>query len=315
MIDRRFEIGAAQLSFLGRSTFTQVPRWTTDDFVRIADDIGIDGYEWHPTKNMTSAHEIHDGNVKRNFKRRVLSGHQSYLGEKTLLDIGKSIIAKPGQLPLIVSSFIFLPHSVDSLQDIAQLQEVVGRQLPVVIYPTEDNSSQNEALASFGDRIFQPTQQVMDEWGVKTIQELVEIYPYKGFDGICFDTTHSRKLGGVDLRQNTEAVKLILKHTKEVHIRPGALDMQSYYHQQDPLGDLRQLVGDDENAWYPQFIKTIAANWQGGRVITEIPTQALEALHAEQKGVNVSKMSVDILIGYHKKAVNNLGKYLTTTEV
>jgi hypothetical protein len=314
MIDRRFKLGMAQFSLLGKSTITAVPRLTTDEFAQIKEDLGIDGYEWHPTKNMTSSHEINNGNIRGNFRESILSAHQSYLGQRTLFDVGKAISQKPGQWPLIVGSYVFLPYSVDSLQNIVTLQEVVGKKLPVVIYPTEDNSSQSSSLNSFGERLFQPTQEVMNIWGVKTIEELLEMYPDKGMDGICLDTTHSRILANIDLRKDLRALKLVLRHTKEIHIRPGALDMQSHYNQKDPLGDLRQLLGNDENAWYPMFIKSISGSWEGGRIITEVQTQALEAFHKETYGKDVA-VNLDIILYYHKQITDNLGRYLTSTEV
>lgn len=310
MKDRRFEIGAAQISFLGPSTLLKVCSWTTEAFGEYAKDMGYDGYEWHPTRNMVSSREMNRG--KKNQSLEILSAHQSFRSERTLYDVVRAVKETPERGALLLASFLFLPYRPDSLNHIERLQDAVNKKLPVVLYPPKDPNEDSGVQRGFGHNLFQPTQEVMDIWEVKTIEELIKAYPHKGYDGFCFDTTHSAVLGGIDLRDNASALRLVLEHTQEVHIRPGALDMQFKYNQKDPLADLRQFIGGNKDLWFPQYLANIAENWKGGFVITEVQASAINALHKEGSGKD---MTIDQLMDYHRQIIENLDKYFTRTEI
>lgn len=300
----RFTFETASLNFLDKSTITSTYWWTAGRYTDASKRANYHGLEWHPLSvRVPAGLQVESGIVGENFKRSILSAHQSFRGERNI----RQVYRHPNKL-MALASYFLLPYSTDSLGNLERLQKVVGRDLPVILSPPVGDLEETGMLyRPFGERLFQPTTEVMKRWNVGSIDGLIEEYQLRGYDGFCFDTVHSRVLRAVDLGKDTDGLRRVLEHTREVHLSAGRTDMNWYYRNPDPLSDLRELVGS-EGGEFSNFVRDIANNWSGGAVVTEIPASSIFQLARERSDFGGGVNKIPLLLDYHRRVTNSLNK-------
>lgn len=133
--------------------------------LQIALDSGYDGIELFGIKRQ---------NLYCVNSNQILSLHQSFQRFRFSHVFSSYLLARA----------IFLPHQYNDFN----LLEETSRNLwgkPTVLY--HDAPASN----AFTQREIQIQPHVFEAWGVGSMQDFIEVAKQKGFDGICFDTTHS----------------------------------------------------------------------------------------------------------------------------
>lgn len=279
---------------------TRVPHtvlWTADKFVTIAKECGYDGVEWHPIP-APSGTQMKFGLVSDEVKNAISSVHQSTPNQPTFMAAWNN----PKRF-IAVLYYIFLPGTKTSLNFLEHIQKVVGRSLPMVLYPPL-TGGESGTDRDFGEKLFQPTPEVMHAWKVKTARQLIKQSLSKGYTGFCLDTFHMRAkpFRGISLNPWQNNLKTLLEFTKEIHISAGRTDFyQTKIDSQQELGDLIKGKGNSDITKILEAIKKY--NWEGP-VVIETPAEGLFLLDKSLRP------SVDLLVNYHKKIINTVRSIL-----
>lgn len=205
-----------------------------------------------------------------------------------------------------MASYIMFPERVNSIEGLERLQRILGRELPIVLYPSnpEEESGTDRR---FSEKLFQPTPEVMYNWGVKTVEELIGEANKRGYSGFCLDLFHIRgeDIEGVGLNPWQETLPQLLPHTKEIHISAGRGDIrQKRIDTKQELEDLLKGKGDSELL---DIIRLIRESKWTGQVVTEIPAVSLHNIRTK-RGLFAS---VKDLIHDHRKIVGNIQDMLS----
>lgn len=270
--------------------------WPVGAFVDTVKESGYRGLEWHLLRGIVAGVQMKAGLVSQYSKDAILSLHQSYRSENSW----KEAWGHPNR-SLATMSYILLPERVSSINELEQLQRVVGKELPVVLYPPNPEE-ESGTHRHFAEKTFQPTPEVMHRWQVKTPEELVAEAYKRGYTGLCIDLFHMRALhvDGVGLNPWQETLPQLLPHTQEIHVAAGRVDIkQSHIDTEQELKDLLNSKGNTELL---RMLKAIRESRWTGRVVTEIPAVALHAARTNRSSFS----SIKDLIEDHKRIVGNI---------
>lgn len=288
---QKMELDTAILNYLGLATIytTLLP---IDAFIDIASESGYSGLEYHPLKGIPGI-SINHGKISEPDKIKSL--HEGFRGEKTIFDA----LRHPNKA-LALQAYMALPYGPTSVRELDRLQEIVGKKLDIVLYPktTLFDEAALGRHTNFGENTYQPTKEVMEMWGVTTIDEMIKKGESLGYTGITYDTSHSRTISPWQ-----EHLPQLLEQgvIKEVHLSAGRTDM-GYAKTVEELGDLLFGTKKTELLQMLQAIKD--SDWQG-RVITEIPINAIKDVRKRGAIVTPKQMIDD-----HRRIVDNTGAIL-----
>lgn len=269
-------------------------------FADIANDAGYDGgLEWHPVRGLAAGLQVQAGLLNRYEKSSITSLHQSWRSEKSL---GEAWRASNRYVAMF--SYALLPEKTDSLDNLEHLQKLVGRELPVVLYVPEGDE-ESGTTRDYGEKLFQPTAQVLQDWKVNSVEELISETYKRGYTGFCIDLFHLRThtSAGASLDPWQDTLSALLPHTKQIHVAAGRVDI----HQQhiDTEAELRDLLhGTHYSELVDMLVMVADQNWSG-RVVTEIPAMAL---HSQRK--NSGRFTtIPQLVQDHKQIVENVNAF------
>lgn len=296
--NKQFEISASLLNFFDKSVI-YTAFWPVNAFTDTVLSAGYKGIEWHPVRGIRAGIEMKIGAVSKSSRDTIVSLHQSYRGEKNL----KQVLQHPNKL-LAGMAYILLPEIDSSLSDLQSFQELVGRNLPVVLYDREHSNNQSLRLM-FGERLIQPDPGLMERWqSIDCINFTKQLYE-RGFTGICLDLFHMREIrNGFGIKSWQDALPILLPHTKEVHVSVGRID--SSQKRIDTIGELQSLLTKNGNSEIIRMLKEIKKLKWSGRVVTEIPAASLKLVQ-NAKGLFTSKKD---LIETHARIVENIQEIL-----
>lgn len=270
--------------------------WPVEAFVDTIQKSGYRGLEWHPLRGIFAGAQMSLGLVSKHSKDAVRSLHQSYRSEKSLREAWHH----PNR-SLAMISYVLLPERVSSLNDLERLQRVVGRELPVVLYP-ENPGEESGTSRKFAEKTFQPTPEVMHRWNVKTVEELATEAYKRGYTGLCVDLFHMRaqNVGEIGLSPWQETLPQLLPHAQEIHVAVGRTDIKQG--QIDTEQELRDLLSGRGDSELLEMLRMIRESKWTGRIVTEIPAFALHAVRASRSTFS----SVNDLIEDHRRIVGNI---------
>lgn len=274
-------------------------------YVDIIKEAGYRGLEWWPFRAVGNK-QMEMGLVSQDTKNAVLSLHQSFRGERSFKEAWRS----PKRF-ISLASYIFLPERVASLNNLERLQTVIGRELPIVLYPGKD-AEESGNNRKFYSTCFQPTSEVMERWNVRNVLSLateaqLALYGRPEDKVFCVDLAHlrARALGQnaeYTLNPWQETLPELLNYTQEIHISVGRLDMP-YDYTRSELKDLLKGTQETEIVAMLKLIKW--CGWKG-RIVTEIPAIALHDLHDNSRFLPISTLIQD-----HKEIVNNIKSWMS----
>lgn len=291
------EIGSSIMSMFDASTI-YTAAWPVRAFADITNEAGYNGgLEWHPVRGMLAGIQVKSGLVNLYEKESIQSLHQSWREEKSLGDV----LHHPNK-PLALISYVLLPERVKSLNDLQQLQETVGRELPVVLYPPSKLGEESGTDRNFGEKLFQPTAEIMQAWNVRSVSELIGEMTPRGYTGLCLDLFHMRRPYDTEVNLDPwqETLPQLLPYTKEIHVAAGRVDIGQ--DRIDTEAELRDLLQGTVTTEMSHMLQEIAkTNWTG-RVVTEVPAMAL---HQNRK--NAGRFTtINQLVADHKQLVTNI---------
>jgi len=289
----QIEVSTAIGNFFDKSHPAPV-LWTVGRFVRAAEESGYAGLEWHPLR-IPSSFLLKRGFASQHSKDRITSLHQSYRSEKNFTEAWNH----PNRQLAVVSYFL-LPERVDSLKDLQKFQEAVGRKLPVVLYatlPGEESGTDRP----FGEKLFQPTPEVMEMWGVQSAEQMVEEGYRRGYTGLCLDLFHFRETGEVDLNPWQESLPKLLEHTKEIHVSAGRDDVK-VAHGVDTDAELGDLVMGTSKTDLTRILQAVKDLGWSGYVVTEIPAASIRQHNIRGGAI----MLTSDLVESHKQVVDTI---------
>lgn len=294
----KLEVDTSVMNLLDKSTFLSA--FSTGALINTVKESGYRGIEWYPLRT-PSGLLISHGLVGQDVKDAIVSLHQSYRSEKSL----KKALEHPNQ-PLALLSYVLLPERIASLDDLEHLQKVLGKKMPVVLYPSlpgEESGTERD----FGEKLFQPYTEIMVKWRVKTVEELITETKKRGYTGFALDLFHMRRPTQDDRGINLldpweESLPQLLPYTKEVHISAGRTDLFYLRGIPETENELDDLLGGQGNTELMKMLKVIKRSGWKGRVVTEIPASALHQL-AIARGQSTSAKN---LIQDHRKIVENI---------
>jgi hypothetical protein len=288
------EIGVVNGVLWGKSTLYTVfypIRLLNEQILKPAGYTG--GFEWLPNRTI-SGFQLKWGLVSSKEKSLIRSAHQSYRSERRLSE-AKSFLA--------LASFLLLPEKVASLDQITRMQKDHGRKLPVVIYPPEEGERSGVDIG-FGRKLIQPGPEIMASFRASTPGRLISEIKRRGYDGLCLDLVHMRRLGkpGFDLFPWEYTLPELLTATEEIHVGAGRNDAGTT--EIDHQAELADLYDGTYHTDLPRILRTIRNyGWQG-RVVIEIPADAIAAL------LKKKTLSVTALADAHRRIVNRVGELI-----
>ncbi|KKQ74127.1 MAG: hypothetical protein US96_C0040G0019 [Candidatus Woesebacteria bacterium GW2011_GWB1_38_5b] len=269
----------------------RLPFRSASFYVDQALEAGYEGHEWYPMRNSTLVGvQTNTGLLPDYVKESIKSAHQSWRSERTPLEA----LRHPNKI-LAVGSYILFPHTDASLTSIEKLQSRIGRKLPVVIYPDTEGGRRNW---DFAQNTYQPAKSAMREFGAIDIPDMLGKGHERGFDSITLDIHHALGLGPWQ-----EVLHQLLPYATEIHIAVGRTEDNSDPKTEQKLEDL--YFGRKGTEIY-QILETIKNSGWTGRVVTEIPYQALKNLRARSK----DSMDHHDLMEDHRRIVDNLQEVL-----
>lgn len=288
-------IDCANLSLIDQSTVYTVfcPADVLTDTIKAA---GYRGFEWHPTRNTIFGFQMSHGFVDDETKAAVRSIHQSYRGEKSFDEA-----IRAGKLGM--ASYILLPERSASLKDIDHIQRALGKDVPVVLYPEHGADGPVNGAARYSST-FQPTAEIMNDWGASTVSELADEALNRELgdfyeDVFCVDLAHLRApaVNGHTLNPWQETLPELLQFTGRIHVSAGRYDM-GY---DNTEAELKDLLHGTHNTELPEMLRTIQRSGWRGPVVTEIPAASLHRIHGEGKILTPKQLIKD-----HRAIVSNV---------
>lgn len=257
------------MNFFHRSTaYTAgVP---AEGLVYLAHQAGYKGLEWMPNRTVAGA-QLESNLITPYVAANINSLHQSYRSEKTWTEA--KLHENPGLAKL---SFIMLPEKNKSLDNLETIQRIIGLK-PTVLYVPKpgDVSGTNRA---FAEKLFQPTPEIMRQWGIKSVEELIVEAKRRRYTGFCVDLFHMRAQGAQEtgLGPWQETLPELLPFAKEIHVAAGRVDIrQGHIDTMQELQDLLKGTGTSDLIQMLRMVRRINPDL---RFVTEIPAEALHTL-------------------------------------
>lgn len=264
------------LNYYG-SPMPQTLVWKLEDVAGLSYDAGYGGLEWHPLRGSRAGVQMARRKINQEEADSIRSLHQSFRGDINLFEMVR------GRDPFMKMTMgVLLPEAESSVVDLLMVKRLIKRDVPVVVYP---GKCSRQEWNNFGNKLFQPTSDIMRRWEVKTPEELIKMSKRMGFDGFALDLYHMRRKasGGFSLNPWRETLPRLLDFTKELHISAGRLDI-SDGGVDDTMAELEDLTLAGRNRTeLSAMIKTIAETGWRGRVVTEIPMAAVRELRSGSK--------------------------------
>lgn len=259
------------------------------ELIREADYLGI---EWFPL-HILAGLQMELGLVSADTKSAVTGLHQSFRCEESLFEAWNHPVRN-----LAVLAYFLMPERFASLANLHSIQGVVNRELPIVLYPGVPGEPPVTEL-NFKQKTFQPTPELLHRWNVNSVPALISAAKARGYTGFCIDIAHMR---APDYEEYTlqpwqETLPQLLTFAQELHISVGRIDMP-YAATEAELKDL--LHGSAQTELH-QMLQVIKQSGFSGRVVTEVPSQALHQLRS-----GTSLLTPKQLVRDHKEIVYNL---------
>jgi hypothetical protein len=255
-------------------------------------EFGVDTIQWMPTRTR-AGYELLFGVVGDNVKTAISSVLQSPRSEKSILESFKH------PSPVVAAgAYVLFPHRIDSLKDIDQIQSVVGRSLPVVLYPAYEGEP-SLTTHPFKEKLFQPTPELMNRWKLKTPDELIAHAKNLGYTGFALDLFHIRR--GPELMPWQKTIPELLAFATEVDISLGRSDIPQTTI--DTQAELKDFLKNADNSMLATMLREVRANDWRGRVVMKIPPRDLYNAMRDLLGASPSKTT---FIEGHKRIVGNI---------
>lgn len=288
------EVNCSVMNLFDLSVF-YTTLWPVEAFVDTVRESGYNGLEWHPLRAIAGL-QMNQGLVSQHSKETVRSLHQSWRSETNLAQVWNN----PNRF-MAFASYLLLQERVASLTELEKLQKVVGRALPVTLYPSRQGEDSGTSRL-FGEKLFQPTPEVMFNWRIRTAEALIAEACRRGYTGFALDLYHMRgqEVDGVGLNPWQETLPKLLPYTKEIHVSAGRVDVGS--HHIDTEDELQSLIKHGRDSELYRMMK-VASNFDWtGQIVTEIPAMALHRIQRRSG----SNFSVSRLVEDHKKIVDHI---------
>ncbi len=288
------EIASSVMNLFDKSTL-YTAFWPVHAFADTIQEAGYAGLEWHPVR-LAGGVQLMAGLVSEDTKDAIRSLHQSWRSEKSIGEVFRH----PNRA-LAAVSYVLLPERIASLDALERLQHVLGRQMPVVLYPSEPHELSGTDRP-FGEKLFQPGAEIMEKWHIDSVDGLMIEAKRRGFTGFALDLFILRVIGkqGTRFPAWQDALRQLLSFTQEIHVSAGRVDIPAP--NIDTIQELRELLAGKGNSELLQMLRTIASSGWRGRIVTEIPAIALASLRRE-RGPHAS---FNNLIEDHKQVVSTI---------
>jgi hypothetical protein len=267
---------------------------------KLAARSGYRGLEYFPLRIPHS--QVRTGMLTPNVLNSVRSAHQSYRTERTLREVRKH----PNKL-LAAQSFVTLPEKFASLNDLVKLQQFLGKELPLVVYPPNKSlgEEQPEVFSLLANKLIEPSPELLGEWNVYTPVAFANEAVNQGYR-LCLDLFHIRRdpTQGSQTRFGRwqDVIPSILPYTNEIHLSVGRRDFQSIFDSMEELGDI--YFGQVNTGIIPMLELIKSSDWSGP-IVTEIPASSIAKLMGK------SVISPGTLTDAHRKIVNNLKQIMS----
>lgn len=254
---------------------------------------GYAGIEWHPFRFMCGL-QIRTGILTQKGKDAIVSAHQSYRGEKSL----NEALKHPNKKLAAISYFV-LPQRESSIKNLRQLQKVLQRKIPIVLYPS-DKTEAAIRQDSFAEKLFQPNPEIMQQWGINSPEDLISEAYRRGYTGLCLDLFHLRELGTPDLNPWQESLPQLLPHTKEIHVSAGREDI-TVPHEVDTTSELEDLLFGTKSTDLSKMLRYISSQEWRSLIVTEIPASSIRGVLSNSAN----------LIDAHRQITTNIKELLS----
>jgi hypothetical protein len=274
--------------------------WPVGAFIDTIHEAGYLGLEWHPIRNLLAGSQMNMGLVSGETKKSITSLHQSWRSERSFAEAVRT------KNPFIVAFYVVLPERVQSLNDLERLQKVLGHELPVVLYPNKP-WEESGTTRPFAQKMFQPTPEVMRDWGTRNVEELIGQMYQRNYTGFCLDLYHMRDRSeyGGGIHQWQDTLPFLLPHTQEIHVSAGRVDRELPH--VDSLEELKSLLHPNQESELTQMLDLIRKLGWKGKVVTEVPALGLHHVRAKSHSFS----SVSNLIDDHRQIVERIQSILS----
>lgn len=295
------ELDSSSISLLDKSTLysTLIPIGRgvpVRGLLDISLEAGYEGLEWAPVRFGTLGWQMHNGALSREEKDGIRSFQQSFRSEKTIFDSLKH------QNPVFaLYAYALLPQSEASLDDLEKLQKVLGKEMPVVLYPRQ-LGEKPLGERPFSQKTYQAMPDAMEFFGAINIEEMVRAGKKLGFTGVTYDSHLARMKSedGLDLGPWQESLPQLLPHIQEIHISAGRVDLPGP--QVDTMKELRDLLFGTRETDINKILEAIKSSGWTGRTVTIAPAAAIRsALYPNKRFLTPGEV-----IEGHRRIVDNV---------
>ncbi len=266
----------------------------------VAKKAGYSGIEYFPFRIPHT--QVRIGLLTKDALNSVRSAHQSFRTERNLREVRRHPNPK-----LAAQAFITLPEKFASLKDLEKLQEALGKDLPVVVYPPNEwmGETKPEAFDRLGNKLIQPAPELMGAWGAETVDEFVNEARRRDYE-FCLDLFHIRRQVSQGFQTQfgpwQEVVPALLPSTRAIHLGVGRSDFHGPFDSMQELKDI--YSGERETDIVPLLELIRDAGWNGP-IVTEIPAASIKSLVSDSKIATPA-----MLVSVHQQIVDNVRKIL-----
>lgn len=269
-------------------------------FSDVSQKSGYDGMEYFPWRLPDA--QLRTGLASQGALDTITSAHQGFRSERSI----KEVLKHPNP-KLAAFFFVTTTERVSSLESLQKLQQIKGRNLPLVVYPHHEWQGENEydLFKELAGKLVQPAPELLGRWGLNSVSQFAKAVTARGYSGLCLDLFHIRRFPTQGFNTGfapwQEAIPQLLPDTKEIHLGVGRFDFKGNF---DSMAELMDLyTGNSDTDIVPILEMVRDSGWRGP-IVTEIPARAIAKI------INKRLVTPRLYIEAHSRITQNLRQVL-----
>ncbi len=214
--DRRIQIVVPMSVFPKKAQFL----WPMSKFINTALGFGADGIRFQPMRNY-AAWQLFTGQLNNENLNGILCTEQSFRSERWPW---QWLFHKNKKLAL--AAWLFMPYISDKFEDslwgVRKLTQVMGKSLPITLYPAKRGQHQPTQLG-YPHMLIQIAPEMLIDLGITKYADIPSILYNLKYTGVTLDLLHIRRSSDWLV-----LFEIILPYIQEVHIPLLRPDFSDY---------------------------------------------------------------------------------------
>ena len=179
------------------------------NLAQLASDAGYDGMEYFPL-GPWAMWQARLRSITPETLKKIHSGRISFN------DTSPRDALMHSKPHLAILAMLALPYRPNSYRHLVNIQEMTGRDMPVIVTPCHEEKGEQEPplFPLLHHKLVQPTPDVMTRFGVSTMDAFITQTQLRGYAGLCYTTGYSADF----FHHYQELVDFLSTHEKDVHM-------------------------------------------------------------------------------------------------